>query len=306
MTRALLVLALLSGAALADDDTKAKAVALFEEGLKEMKAGNFERACDALRESDRLHPDSGTRGSLARCYEKRGKVASAWKLWTDLSKTAPERLRPDAEANAKKLEPRLPKYIIRTKLPISATIDGETIDATPDAPRPIDPGKYRFEANAANYGGWKHDFTAVEGKTEEIVVPFAPAKPKPTPVKSGDQRPKPSSKRTYGVILMGVGGAFVVGGTVLGVIARGRYDDAKDICGGDIDQCDPLRVEDAQTKVDSARSAGTLATASFIAGGLSLAAGVYLFVTAPKRRSDVAIAPAVGTDSAGVIVRGAF
>jgi hypothetical protein len=121
------------------------------------------------------------------------------------------------------------------------------------------------------------------------------------------EQPKSSNKRMYGVILMGVGGAFVVGGTVLGVIARGRYDDAKDICGGNIDSCDPLRVEDAQSKVDSARSAGTLSTASFIVGGLSVAAGVYLFVTAPKKSSnDVAILPAVGADSAGVIVRGGF
>lgn len=307
MIRAVVVIALLAGAALADDDTKAKAVALFDEGLKEMKAGNFERACQALRESDRIHPDSGTRGSLARCYEKQGKVASAWKMWTDLSTTAPERLRPDAAANAKKLEPRLPRYVIRTQQKIAATIDGEAIDPTPDVPRPIDPGKYTFEASAAQgHQGWKQTFEAVEGKTQEIVIAFKPVTPAAVHTEPIEQ-PKSSNKRMYGVILMGVGGAFVVGGTVLGVIARGRYDDAKDICGGDIDSCDPLRVEDAQSKVDSARSAGTLSTASFIVGGLSVAAGVYLFVTAPKKSSnDVAIMPAVGADGAGVIVRGGF
>jgi hypothetical protein len=303
--RAVVVIALLAGAALADDDTKAKAVALFDEGLKEMKAGNFERACQALRESDRIHPDSGTRGSLARCYEKQGRVASAWKLWTDLSTTAPERLRPDAAANAKKLEPRLPKYVIRTKMKIAATIDGEAVDPTAGIPRPIDPGKYTFEANAEGYQGWKQAFEAVEGKTQEIVIAFEPVTP--AVVHTEPIATSKSNKRMYGVILMGVGGAFVVGGTVLGVIARGRYDDAKDICGGNIDSCDPLRVEDAQAKVDSARSAGTLSTASFIVGGLSVAAGVYLFVTAPKKSNrDVAIMPAVGADGAGVIVRGGF
>jgi hypothetical protein len=304
VTRALLVLVLLSSAARAEDD-KAKAVALFEEGQKEMKAGNFERACAALRESDQIHPDSGTRGSLARCYEKQGRVASAWKLWSDLSATAPERLRPDAEANAKKLEARVPKYVIRSSSKdFQATIDGEVVDATPDVPQPIDPGKHVFEANAANYAGWRHEFTAAEGKTEEIKVVFAP-RPIVTPIQHVET-PKRSSKRKYGAIMMGVGGAFVVGGTVLGVIARGRYDDAKDICGGDIDRCDPLRVEDARSKVDSARSAATLSTVSFVVGGVSLAAGVYLFLTAPKHRDGVAIAPAIGNDSAGVIVRGAF
>ena len=63
--KALLAIALLVAPAYADDKTQA--VALFEEGLKEMKAGNFEKACNALKKSDELQADSGTRGSLARC-----------------------------------------------------------------------------------------------------------------------------------------------------------------------------------------------------------------------------------------------
>ncbi len=73
--RSLLVLVLLAAPALADN--KSDAVALFQEGLKELKAGNFEKACASLKKSNELHADSGTRGSLARCYEKQGKVASA-------------------------------------------------------------------------------------------------------------------------------------------------------------------------------------------------------------------------------------
>jgi hypothetical protein len=305
---------LLASPAFADD--KADAVALFEEGIKELKAGNFEKACASLKKSNELHADSGTRGSLARCYEKLGKVASSWKLWVDLSSTAPKALRPDAAANAAKLEPRLPKYIVK-RAPdaptLAVTINGEPAEVRADGV-PIDPGKYTLEANATGYVGWKHQFTAVEGKTEEITVPaLKPVKvdqqpdPKETPL--ADVKPTregKSSRKKIGIAMVGVGGALVITGGVFGVIARGRYNDAKDICGGDIDACDPARVGESQDKVDAARSAGTISTITMIAGGAALVTGVVLIVTAPKRGSGVAILPAVGTDSAGVVVSGGF
>lgn len=306
MKAVLVIVAVLAAApAFAD---KAQAVALFDEGIKEMKAGNFEKACAALRRSNELHADSGTRGSLARCYDKLGKVASAWKLWVDLSRTAPKNLRADAAANAAKLEPRLPKYVVkRSDVPgLSVTIDGAPAG---DAATPIDPGTHTAEASATGYTSWKRDFTAVEGKTEEITVPALKpivVAPKPDPEPIVEQPAPKSSRKKIGFAMVGVGGALAITGTVFGVIARGRYNDAKDICGGDIDACDPARLPDAQDKVDSARSAGNISTITMIAGGAALVTGVVLIVTAPKRRSSVAIVPAVGGDSAGVVISGGF
>ena len=315
MRRALvLAIAIVSvpASALAEDD-KARAVALFDEGIKEMKAGNFEKACASLKQSNEIHADSGTRGSLARCYEKLGKIASAWKLWVDLSTTAPKNLRPDAAANAAKLEPRVPKYVLKYSLGssprLSITINGAVVDPTPDVTVAIDPGKYVLEANAAGYTGWKHEFTTVEGKTEEIAIPtLAPIKvaqpqPQPEPIAEG---PPKSTRRTIGFWTMGAGGAVLLGGVVMGVIAKGRYDDAKDLCGGDIDACDPTRLDESQAKVDSARTAGNFATVGVIVGGAAIVTGLVLFVTAPKAKQSVAISPVIGTDSAGVVVRGGF
>jgi hypothetical protein len=310
--RALLVLVLLAAPAYAD--SKAEAVALFEEGIKELKAGNYDKACAALKQSNELHADSGTRGSLARCYEKQGKVASAWALWVDLSSTAPKNLRPDAAANAAKLEPRLPKYMLKLAPgtpQVAITVDGAA--AKLDVAVPVDPGNHVVEATAAGHEGWKHELTAVEGKTETITIPplepqlvKGPLRPNPG---SGviDEKPiKKSSKKTIGFAMVGVGGALAITGGVFGVIARGRYSDAKDICGGDIDACDPARLGDAQDKVDAARSAGTISTITMIAGGAALVTGVVLILTAPSTKRGVAIAPAVGTDSAGVVFSGGF
>lgn len=300
--RALIVLLLVGGVAHAD---RAKAVELFQAGRKEMKAGNYEAACDAFRESNRLHADSGTRGSLALCYEKLGRVASAWALWIDLTTTAPARLRPDAAANAKKLEPRLPRWRV-TLGPgtpeVRITIDGVVVAWKPGEAQPIDPGKHVLEANAAGYAAFRRDFVAVEGKTEDITIPLAPIPaPSPKPVKTAEPgRTSTGRKLAFG--LLGAGGALVIGGAVFGVIAKGRYDDAKDLCGGDIDACDPARLGAAQDKVDSARTAGTISTVTFIAGAAAIVGGVVLFVRSPKSRPAVSIVPTGN----GVAITGGF
>lgn len=309
-----IAVALLAAAAppVAADDDRAKAVELFDEGLRELKAGHYERACAALRRSNELHPDSGTRGSLARCWEKLGKVASAWKLWVDLSSTAPERLRPDAAANAAKLEARLPKYVLVYSLAngprIAVTIDGVAVEPTFDVEVPIDPGTYTLEVTAEGYTGWKYELTAAEGRTERIAIPsLAPVRvAAPDPQPPAERPAKLSTRRKLGFWTMGVGGALVLGGTVLGIVAKSRYDDAQDLCGGDIDACDPARLGAAQDKVDGARSMGNLATVGVVAGGVAIATGLVLFVTAPKQQRAVAIAPAVGPGEVGVVVRAGF
>ena len=119
MTRAAVALvlalaALASGASPAIADSQAEAVVLFDQGIKDMKAGRLDRACAELQSSLDLVKDSGTKGALARCHGLAGRVASAWLLWRELSDTAPSAaLRTDAAAQAAKLEPRLPKYTIK-------------------------------------------------------------------------------------------------------------------------------------------------------------------------------------------------
>jgi hypothetical protein len=312
MIRALALVVALSSAAVADN--KSEAVALFNEGIKEMKAGNFDKACPAFAKSNELHPDSGTRGSLAKCYEKIGKLASAWRLWVDLSSTAPEKLRPDAAANAAKLEPRVPKYVLRISkgaAKLEVKLDGQVIPWKPDVPEPIDPGEHVFAANAPGYVGIERVLTAVEGKTEEIAIALEPTtKTVVDPARQDvPPPPPPKSERTtlgkVGFWMMGGGGALLVAGGVFGYLAMSERDDAKDLCGGDLDQCDPLRVDEAQDKIDSARSKGTISTIGVIAGAVTIGVGLVLFTTGKtKQETRVTIAPTDG--GAAVTFGGGF
>ena len=109
MIRWIAVIAIVCGlASNAFGDPRAEAILLFEQGSKEMKAGNYAKACESFKQSLRLYTDSGTKGSLARCYEKLGKLASSWLLWRELADTAGgAELRKDAAKQAERLDPKV-------------------------------------------------------------------------------------------------------------------------------------------------------------------------------------------------------
>lgn len=306
-----IVLALSGGTARADDnDNKVKAIALFDEGKKEMAAGNVEKACKAFEASNRLLPDSGTRGSLALCYTRRGRIASAWTLWRELSDTAPPDMRGDAAAQAKKLEPRLPKYTIKVAAPAApglvVKLEGKPVDATIDVPVPIDPGTYPVEAAAPGHVTWKGELTAAEGQVSTIEVPALAAASAGGPGKPPVAHPG-RGRRIAGIALATAGVGGLVAGGIFGAKARSLNSDAKDLCGGDIDRCDPARTNDAQAKVDDARSAANLSTIGFAAGGALVATGIILYVTAPKaERRAVAVSPLVGDGATGLVLSGRY
>jgi hypothetical protein len=313
---AFLIAWLPAAAALADVQAdKAKAVALFDDGIKNMKAGNYERACKDLAASNALLPDSGTRGSLARCYTKLGKLTSAWLLWRELADTAPNpELRADARTQAAKLEARLSKYVIkvsRATTGLAVKLDGRQIDTSIDVPTPIDAGKYRLEASAPGHTPWQTDVIVVEGKTATFEVPVlvAVAKPKVPKEEKPVVTTKPAGRgRKIAAITISVLGAggLVVGG-VFGAKARTLNDEAKELCGGNIDQCPAGQIDASQAKVDDARKAATISTIAFAAGGALVVTGIILIVTAPKaEKRAVTIAPLIGDGGTGIALGGRF
>lgn len=310
-----LMIGLAAGPARADETSKGKAIALFDEGLKDMKAGNYAKACKAFEASYRLLPDTGTRGSLARCYTQLGKTATAWTLWRELADTAPSaELRSDAAAQAKKLEPRLARYTVQVAKPapgLAVTVAGQPVDLSIDVPAPIDPGTYPVEATAPGRASWKGKLTAAEGETAEVEVPALAAAEAAGPA-GGDGGTKAAGggspgrgRRVLGLTLVGVGIGGLAAGGAFGLIARSRNEDAREICGGDIDNC--MATADAKVKVDDARSAANISTIAFIAGGAVAATGLILYITAPKgERSAVSVAPFTDGTTTGLALSGHY
>lgn len=114
------------------------------------------------------------------------------------------------------------------------------------------------------------------------------------------QAPAAASRplRTIGFVAIGTGVASLVGGAVVGMIAA---QDMKSSCDTSTKVCEPGTVGDT-------KSAATVATVGFVAGGALAAAGLALVFLAPKTRESarVTAAPSVGLNGGGVSLQGAF
>jgi hypothetical protein len=304
-------------------DPRAEAVALFDQGIKDMRAGRLDKACPALQASLDLVKDSGTKGALARCHGLAGRTASAWLLWRELADTAPTaELRTDAAAQAARLEPRLPRYAIRVASPapgLVIQINGRTVSAKVPVAVPIDPGKLTVTASERDGDRvvtdvWKREYTAVEGQTLTIEIPALARRPDPvaapTPPPPDRSDALAGRRRTRHVIALVLGGVALGaagGGTAFGLDARSKYRDARRLCGGEVAQCIPDQVPASQARVDAARTSATRSTILFGAAGAAAVAAAIVWFTAPSlERKAVAIAPSAADGSLGVSLVGAF
>ena len=334
MTRAWFAIAMIVAAAApapAIADSHAEAVVLFDQGIKHMRAGQLDKACAELQASLDLVKDSGTKGALARCHGRAGRVASAWVLWRELADTAPSaELRADAAAQATRLEPRLPTYtvrIARSAPNVLVEINGRGVTTNVVMAVPIDPGPVSVRAHGRDGDRvvtevWTRDYTAVEGQTLTIEVPVlapraaASAGPPASAGAPGALYRAPEGeavaqrRHTRHVIARSLGGVALgvaAGGTYFGLDARSKYADARRLCGGAIDPCVPSQVSASQARVDRARSAATRSTVLFGVAGAAAVAAAVVWMTAPSAEvTPIAVAPIVGSDALGLVLSGGF
>jgi hypothetical protein len=332
----LAVVLLASGVARAQGSSDSAAVALFDEGRKLMAQGKFAEACPKLAESERLAPNGGTLLNLAECYEKNGQTASAWVALKDVAARANAAGKADVEkralARAAALEPNLARLTV--VVPAASDVsglevrrDGVTVGhAEFGVAIPVDPGAHTVEATAPQKKKWSAQVTvaakdpnarvtlALEDNpdaappTPAAPVPAPTAAPAPTAPPAAEQPPSSSgsTQRTVGLVVGGVGVVGVALGSVFGLSAKSKNDDALQNCRTST-LCNPTGVSDT----NDAKSAATISTIAFAAGGVALATGLILFFTAPSSSSAPAagvvhVVPAVGRSSGGVELRTAW
>jgi hypothetical protein len=308
---------------------EAAAEVLFNQATEAALARHLDVACAKFAEAQRLDPTAGTLLSLGKCETERGNLATAYGAYVaaislaqqDNDKKGREGRARDA---ASKLLPQLSMLVI-TVAP-GTRADGMEIkrngkvvgEGQWGSPVPMDPGTVTIEATAPGRLAWKTTIRIEPkpGSTTIAVPALAPAVETaapgipPAPVRAEKEEESHWSGQAIGGVV--VGGAGVLGialGTIFGVKAIGKKSDADARCRPeDPSRCDATGVTLRQDE----KTAGTISTVALIAGGVSLAGGVVLLVTAPRKQAKPAAgfrleaSPTMAGGKMGLTLRGSF
>jgi hypothetical protein len=307
----------------------------FQKGLEAVKADNCAEAIPHFRASLRKKPGVGARMNLADCYSRTNDahgLAEAYVQYQAAAQLAITNKDTERAERAQKFGDELGLKVARyhfSHLPpntVKVTIDGTELDPS-DFPLltnyALEPNKpHTIEVDGATPE--LHFAQGLEaqaaGKVVEVTIQWPQTAPTDDPGKG---------RRLLGMIVGGVGVAGLVAGAVSGVVALSAAKQARDTCNqmiGNVtygpypNNCatgDPKSVQngvpthgDVDQWNDKARSNATASTIGFIAGGVLLAGGAALYLTAPSAPSTAAanlrLIPAVAPGHAGLAFTGGW
>jgi serine/threonine-protein kinase len=300
----------------------AAAEALFEEGVALSEKGQWPDACKKFEASQTLDVAVGTLLRLADCYERIGRLASAWARFREARSLAQAQAMPDRERIATLRAEALDAKMARVTIKVPATIPAGfevTLGDTP-VPRaswgsalPVDSGNANVTASAPGYLPFERRVTVpdVGGARLIVIIPPLEAKPAaPAPRAEPRPAPKPRSRpaprndanagygaRAVGVTFGVVGGVGLAAGGALAIAASRRNDKSLDHCPEGPRLCTARGVQ----LRDEAATLADLATVSTAVGGGLLATGVVVYLVGSSQRSQERVALDVAPD---VVARG--
>ena len=335
-----LVLALAPSVALAQSaQDKADAEVLFNAGKAALAAGNLADACPKFAASQSKDPAIGTALYLAECYERSGKIASAWAQFHQAEDMANQRHDSRAALAKARADRLAPSRLTIALAPgakdvagLSVKRDGEDVgDALFGLAAPIDGGHHVIVATAPGHRAfkWEGDVPAQRGATTVTIPKLAdesapvattpPTTTAPAPVAvTTTIAPTPHEGggllggKIAGIAMGAVGLVAIGASAIMGAVAQGNYDSVLVPNGS----CTESNGNPAQCKTqpeaDTANAAKTLAdvgTGVFIGGCVLAVAGVVTFFAAPKahaRAAALTFTPMIGAQGGGAMLSGRF
>lgn len=274
----------------ADDAAEAKR--LFEEGRKALAEGRVGAACESFGEAKRLAPDAcGVVQNLAMCRQQQGRYLDASNEFDALAVCAGKANQPDRVKFADEQRSALrPKLAFLSIVPgtgpkiVSVYVDGIAIDMHTDTEtksRAFEPGKHRVEVEREGCSMERLEVMLQPGNTQSLVLPAAcgaaasTSSTKTAVAPAPSEQPKPTAPPTtssqpirwqipIGWGAVALGGLAAIGAFApCGVIVIGQRDDGQK---------------------DKASSTASVCTGVGIAGGVVLATGIVLLLTAPSAK----------------------
>lgn len=304
---------------------KATARQLGLEGDAALANKDFKTAEDKCKRADQLFHAPTLMLCLARGQAGNGHLVAAQESYNRiLREGAPPGSPPafvkaveDARKEVDEVSSRIAQVVVQVTGADNPTVtldDQPFSNAALGVKRPVDPGDHVVKATAPGYKPGEAHFNVVEAGDANASIelqkdPNAVVAPPPgaNPGQGGATEPPPdttsgggSTQKTLGYAALGVGAAGVVVGSIFGVLAISAHGSLADSCQNGT--CDPSKDGD----VSSYHTKGLVSTIGFIVGGVGLAGGAVLILTAPKSHSEVHIgqgtyiSPYLGPGSAGI------
>lgn len=277
-------------AAATDGESRQAAQVLFDEGTKLMQSGDYAAACPKLEEAARLYPEGvGVRESLAECYVKTRKYASAEATFDKAIAMSAAKDPERAEKNrARKAEvsPRVSRLRIVAS-PAVAALPGLTVTrngqpvptALLNLEVPVDGGTSTVRVTAEGYAPFEQEIEIpLENGHERITIELRKGASEP-----GDRGARGADGLTgltvagivtggIGLVAVGVGVGVAVSGVDAVSSAVDTYTAAHD--GGDAEGMDRAAEDHAAGR---AQALAGWVTAGI--GGAALGAGIIMLAT---------------------------
>ncbi len=282
----------------ADDTLRAEQ--LFREATVLTHRGEYAEACPKLAESQRLDAALGTQFNLALCYEKIGRLGSAWRNLRAVARLARAAGKVGREEIAQRmlvdLRPRVARFVFATHEPVRVAVDGEPVDPEELTFYAVDPGDHVVEATAPAKKPWQARLGVPSNPGAEVRVDVPPLAAEEGRVVTLT-REVSNGRRTAGFALAAAGVVGLGVAVTTGVLILEDRALADDRCrGGCVDQ----EGRDAVARGETLLPINGVAWA---VGLLGLGAGGYLVLTSSAKRASAA---RVGAYGAGLSITGNF
>lgn len=308
---ALVVVVLVAGSVLAHAQPKPEGTRLFEEGRELAKDGKYAEACDRFSKSFEIERAPGTALNYGDCLEKLGKLRASWELFEtaarDFENAKDERAK-FARDRANAVGAKLATIVVRVSKPgipgMLVKIADQSLPARAEHSDRFEPGEVTVVATAPGHEPFSTSVTGVAGANLIVQVPALRPTAEVGPDAPIAGRRNPARVRVaFGVGAAG-GVALIVSG-VVGLSARALYNDTV----GDPSKCSTidqgLRCTQAGANdVEAAATRANIATGVAVVGGVLVATGIILYVTAP--REGVSVTPMASASTIGLALGGRF
>jgi hypothetical protein len=290
-----------------------RAQSVFARAKDLMTSGKYREALDGFRTSYEVVASPITRLFAARCLVALGREAEGYRELGEVVLEAAA----EAERDKKYLETRdvaeqersdlRPKIGLVTVKAVGAPEGSVLTVGGTDVPR----------------SAWGRPFAVTPGATEVVLQDGSKTERRSVTVAAGEEKSvdlspgasaagegKPAAAANAGGASSGNGlrtAAYIAGGvgviglatfTVAGIMAKNKFDDLEDACGG---PCPPSKKGD----IDSGRSTTTVANVGLAVGVIGAAAGVTLFVLS-STKSDAPVSAQVAAGPSFVGIKGSF